>query len=443
MNEISVILLAAGMGERFGSILPKQFANIADETHHKTVWRCAYDYLRFALPYAKIVITGSSAHQHLWDIGLADLSPLDENFIWVEGGATRSESVKAGLAELRHNTPKYVLIHDCARAFVPKSTIDNLIIAMQGGAVAAIPAIPAVDTIKLVTQMQVSQTLERDKLWQVQTPQAFRYDMLVALHQNNNASMTDDATLFEQAGEMVQVIQGDAISFKITNASDLELAKFYYGKIYSGGICSGEFFNAGMFPEMFHSKMFNEQMFHSKMFHGQMFQSGENVSHETISAMGYDVHRLIDIDNAAPQYIRLGGVDIPHHQCLNGHSDADVVLHAITDALLGLVGAGDIGKHFPPSNAQFKGFDSAIFLRHAMQILLASGGKLLHIDVTIIAESPKISPYREAIRARIAAILEIELRRVSVKATTTEGLGFAGRNEGIAAQAIASAKIIR
>ncbi len=398
MNEVGIILLAAGVGQRFGGVLPKQFACI----NGVNLWQIAYNHLRDAIPNAHIVIVGAVSHQHMWD-----LSGLTGSFEWVEGGTNRHDSVKAGLTALAPDAPQFVLVHDAARPFVSASVVEALLRALQAGAVAAIPALPSYDTVKRVANAQVVQTLERSELWNVQTPQAFDYAALFTLHQASTTLITDDAALFEQAGVAVQVVQGDAKTFKVTNADDLELAQYYY----------------------------------AKMFHG-MFHGNHNVSHETISAMGYDVHELQDLANDTPQYIRLGGVNIPHHQGLSGHSDADVVLHAITDALLGLVGAGDIGQHFPPSNDAFKGKDSAIFLRHAMQILLKQGGELLHVDATIICESPKIAPYRAEMRQRIADILGVELRRVSIKATTTEGLGFTGRREGIATHAIATAKII-
>jgi 2-C-methyl-D-erythritol 4-phosphate cytidylyltransferase/2-C-methyl-D-erythritol 2,4-cyclodiphosphate synthase len=406
MNRVGIILLAAGEGERCGGILPKQFANI----NGVNLWRIAYDNLRAALPDSLIVLVGNPQHSHMWDF-----SEIEGENIWVEGGATRSDSVKAGLTVLANYAPKYVLVHDAARPFVSAKVVADLLQALQNGAVAVIPALPATDTIKRVTNAQAQQTLNRAELWQAQTPQAFDYITLQRLHNAQIASTTDDAALFEQAGIKVQVVQGSKQLFKVTQAEDLELAQYYHGKSPSplGRGVRGEGFSETL-PR-----------------------------YETISAIGYDVHRLIDVTDDAVQYIRLGGIDIAHHQKLAGHSDADVVLHAITDAVLGLVSAGDIGKHFPPSNASFKGVDSAIFLRHAMQILLAHGGELLHVDCTIICEAPKIAPHREAIRLRIAEILGLDMHRVSIKATTTEGLGFEGRREGIAAQAIATSRFIR
>jgi 2-C-methyl-D-erythritol 4-phosphate cytidylyltransferase / 2-C-methyl-D-erythritol 2,4-cyclodiphosphate synthase len=390
MNRVGIILIAAGAGERCGGILPKQFANI----NGVSLWRIAYKNLRAVLPDSLIVLVGNQQHWHMWDF-----SEIEGENIWVEGGLTRTDSVKAGLAALVNYAPKYVLVHDAARPFVEEKVVNSLLNALDDGALAAIPALPSTDTIKQVANAQVMQTLNRSELWQVQTPQAFDYGTLQRLHQENAASTTDDAALFEQAGIKVQVVQGSKKLFKVTQADDLELVQYYYG-------------------------------------------NGTKIRYETISAMGYDVHRLVDLPEDAEQYIRLGGIDIAHHQRLSGHSDADVVLHAITDSLLGLVAAGDIGQHFPPSDKAFKGADSAVFLRHAMQILLAHGGELLHVDCTIICESPKIAPHQQAMRQRIAEILGIELRRISIKATTTEGLGFTGRREGIATQVIATAKII-
>jgi 2-C-methyl-D-erythritol 4-phosphate cytidylyltransferase / 2-C-methyl-D-erythritol 2,4-cyclodiphosphate synthase len=386
----AVILLAAGSGERAGGLLPKQFTMLGGEC----VWRLAYTNLRTALPNAKIIIVGNHAHQHLWDLSV--------DYQWVAGGEMRSDSVRQGLLALERHSPQYVLVHDAARPFVPSDLIIRLQSALAAGAKAAIPALPIYDTVKKVNADNlVTATLNRGELCAVQTPQAFDFQTLLQLHLQCNAqNITDDAMLFENAGLNVQIVEGDKMAFKITTAEDLELAKYYYTKN-----------NQPKLPQV-------------------------------KTAMGYDVHRLVDFTDdipAAKRNIRIGGVDIPHHAYLLGHSDADVVLHAITDALLGLTASGDIGSHFPPSDSANRGLDSAIFLRHAIQLLLFHGGELTHIDVTIICEAPKISPVRETMRFRIAEILQIDVSKVSLKATTTESLGFTGRREGIAAQAIATA----
>jgi 2-C-methyl-D-erythritol 4-phosphate cytidylyltransferase/2-C-methyl-D-erythritol 2,4-cyclodiphosphate synthase len=389
----SVILLAAGNGERAGGLLPKQFAQLGGEC----VWRVAYNNLRAALPNAKIIIVGNASHKHLWD-----LSGLAGDYEWVEGGVARFDSVRLGLCALQPYAPKNLLIHDAARPFVPKDLIIRLQNALSDGSKAAIPALPIYDTVKKISDNNsVIATLSRDELFTVQTPQAFDFQTLFQLHQKSNmVNITDDAMLFERAGLEVKSVVGDKMAFKITTMEDLELARYYHTKNQS--------------PRLPKFK----------------------------TAFGYDVHRLQDFDTNVPpsqQKIRLGGIDIAHSKHLLGHSDADVVLHAITDALLGLVASGDIGSHFPPSDARNKGLDSAIFLRHAMQLLLAGGGAVCNIDVTIICEAPKIAKFRDLMRARIAEIIKVDVQQISVKATTTEGLGFAGRGEGIAAQVIATA----
>jgi 2-C-methyl-D-erythritol 4-phosphate cytidylyltransferase/2-C-methyl-D-erythritol 2,4-cyclodiphosphate synthase len=407
--SIALILLAAGEGTRCDGVLPKQFTPLNPTMN---VWQCAAQNLRAALPDVPLVIVGNPAHQHLWDA-----SPLTD-IEWVAGGKTRSESVKAGLEAVRSYNPTYILLHDAARPFVPERVMARLMDLATQGAFAAIPAIPATDTIKQAQDGIVQRTLPRDMLYHSQTPQLFHYTTLLHCYDSPSAhtSFTDEAELCEREGIEVQIVEGDASLFKITTAQDIERAKYYANTYYS--------------------KRWNPE--------GKSLDASlrwHNSSYETITAMGYDVHRLVPhiADTPHPkQVIRLGGIDIPHTHSLLGHSDADVVLHALTDALLGTIAAGDIGQHFPPSDPRFHGMDSSGFVRHALQLVVSKGGELRHVDITIIGEQPKIFPHRAAMQQAIATLLALPPHRVSIKATTTEGLGFTGRKEGIAAHALIS-----
>jgi 2-C-methyl-D-erythritol 4-phosphate cytidylyltransferase / 2-C-methyl-D-erythritol 2,4-cyclodiphosphate synthase len=300
------------------------------------------------------------------------------------GGETRRESVANGLAAL--GPADRVLIHDAARPFLPHAVIDRLLGALDSHA-GAIPGLPVADTLVSVSGASVS----RDGLVRVQTPQAFRGADIVAAHAAWPADReaTDDAQMVRALGQEVAVVEGSAMLEKITHPADFAAAEARFG--------------------------------------AQM---------RVRTATGYDVHRF-----AEGEELWLGGVLVPHVKGLSGHSDADVALHAITDALLGTIGAGDIGMHFPPSDPQWRGQRSARFLEHAASLVAAAGGVIDFIDLTIICEAPKIGPHREAIRASVAAILRLPVGRVSVKATTTERLGFTGRGEGMAAQAIATIRI--
>ena len=299
----------------------------------------------------------------------------------VIGGATRRMSVAAGLDAIGDATR--VLVHDAARPFLNAGVIDRLLAALDTSD-AAVPVLPVADTI-IDTNGAI---VPRGGLSRVQTPQAFRFETLRAAHQAwSGAEPSDDAQMVRALGGSVALVQGDAMLEKITYGEDFAAAE-------------------------------------------------ARIGWETRSAGGFDVHRLADGEE-----LWLGGVRIPHHQGLSGHSDADVALHALTDALLGGVGGGDIGTHFPPTDARWKGAESGQFVRHAAGLIAARGGQVMFVDLTIICEAPKIGPHRAAIQARIAELLGLSTDRVSVKATTTEGLGFTGRGEGIAAQAIATVRL--
>ena len=295
----------------------------------------------------------------------------------VIGGATRRESVANGLAAL--GDADAVLIHDAARPFLPGAVIDRLLDALESHD-GAIPALPVVDTLTT----RAGEAVDREALVRVQTPQAFRLDAIRTAHAAwTGAEPTDDAQVARAAGLDVVLVEGDPALEKLTYEADFARAEA-----------------ARMTPR---------------------------------TGAGFDVHAFGPGD-----HVWLGGVRIPHPRGLKGHSDADVALHALTDALLGAIAAGDIGEHFPPSDPRWKGAPSALFLEHARDLVAAAGGRIVHADITIICEAPKVGPHREAMRQTIAGLLRLPVTRISVKATTTEKLGFTGRGEGIAAQAVAT-----
>lgn len=300
----------------------------------------------------------------------------------IVGGATRRESVARGLAAIEADR---VLVHDAARPFVPAQVIDRILAALDTNE-GAIPGLAVADTL-----VRDGSVVSRDGLFRVQTPQGFRLPALRAAHAGWPADeeATDDAQMVQRLGGSVALVQGDAMLDKVTHPQDFAAAE-------------------------------------------------AKIVWETRSASGFDVHRL-----EAGEELWLGGVLIPHDKGLSGHSDADVGLHALTDALLGTIAAGDIGTHFPPSDPQWKGADSAQFLQHAASLIADKGGRIDFVDLTLICEAPKIGPHREAMRMRIGALLGLSEDRVSIKATTTERLGFTGRGEGIAAQAVATVSLPR
>lgn len=305
---------------------------------------------------------------------------------FVTGGAERRDSVLAGLEALAERRPARVLIHDAARPFLPPAVIDRLLGALDG-AVGAVPVLAVADTLVRTDGAAV----DRTGLYRVQTPQAFRFDVALDAHRRWPAgqSATDDAGMVRAMGHEVALVDGSPDLEKVTLPADFAAAEARL--------------------------------------------AARLVSR---SATGFDVHRL-----EIGEELWLGCVLIPHEKGLSGHSDADVALHAITDALLGTIGAGDIGTHFPPSDPQWKGARSGQFLEHAADLVKGAGGVIDFIDLTLICEAPKIGPHREAMRAAIAALLRLPPTRVSIKATTTERLGFTGRGEGIAAQAIATVRV--
>jgi 2-C-methyl-D-erythritol 4-phosphate cytidylyltransferase/2-C-methyl-D-erythritol 2,4-cyclodiphosphate synthase len=307
-----------------------------------------------------------------------------------EGGATRQASVRNGLESLSPLAPERVLIHDGARPFLSAAIIDRIIDALDS-APGAIAAVPVTDTLKREESGRIVGTVDRLGLWHAQTPQGFHFGPILAAHRAvADRDLTDDAAVAEQAGLAVAVVEGDVDNLKVTGPGDLARAR----RQLLGGM--GE------------------------------FRTGS----------GFDVHRFGPGD-----HIMLCGIRLHHERGLIGHSDADVGLHALTDALLGALSAGDIGMHFPPADPRWRDADSASFVRRACDLLAKQGGSIVHVDVTLICERPKVRPHREAMIARVADLLAIGRTRVSIKATTTEGLGFTGREEGIAAQATATVRL--
>jgi 2-C-methyl-D-erythritol 4-phosphate cytidylyltransferase/2-C-methyl-D-erythritol 2,4-cyclodiphosphate synthase len=374
---VTALIVAAGRGSRIGGGVPKQFLPIAG----KPVLRWAVEALRDhpAIAATRVVVgMGQEAQAE------AALSGLDVGQ-FIEGGAERADSVRAGLAAISGDA---VLVHDAARPFCPPAVIDRLLAPLEffdGSA----PVLPVGDTLARVGS-QLEEAVDRSGLARVQTPQAFRLEALRSAYAGwTGGPPTDETTVARGAGLRVAAVAGDPALEKITTSADFRRA--------------------------------------------EQWLAGRLVSR---TGTGFDVHAF---SGEGP--VMLGGIAVPHARGLSGHSDADVVLHAITDALLGAGGLGDIGEHFPPSDPQWKGASSDRFLARAVELLRAEGAIVDHVDCTIIAEEPKVGPYRNAMRARIAEIVGLRPDQVSVKATTTEGLGFTGRREGVAAQAVASVRM--
>jgi 2-C-methyl-D-erythritol 4-phosphate cytidylyltransferase / 2-C-methyl-D-erythritol 2,4-cyclodiphosphate synthase len=392
--EMAVLVVAAGRGSRVGPGLPKQYRDLAD----RPLLAHTLINLINSSPDSRILCVIHADDRASYDQAVAHLAP-DARRRLVEptiGGATRQASVRAGLEALARNHPgmDIVLIHDAARPF---ATADLIARARQAALAhgAAVPGLVPTDTIKEVDhEGRVVATPSRAMLRSVQTPQAFRFDLILAAHRRAAAEgqdgLTDDAAIAEWAGHNVHVFEGESGNMKVTRPEDLAAAE---------------------------AKLIRDLA-------------------DVRTGQGFDVHAFGPGD-----HVWLGGLKIAHSHGLLGHSDADVLSHAITDALLGAISDGDIGAHFPPSDPQWRGAASSIFLAAAVQKVRDRGGMIAHIDATIICERPKVGPHRDAIRTKLAEIIGISLDRVAVKATTSERLGFTGREEGIAALAVATVRL--
>ncbi len=376
------LIVAAGRGSRFGGPLPKQYCRLGNAAVLRRTVQAFLEHPR--IKSVRVAIHPDDRMHYDQAVGDLDLPPP------VMGGAQRQDSVRHLLDTLEAGPADAVLIHDGARPLVSAAVIDRVIAALASSA-GAIAALPVRDTVKKAAGEIIADTIDRTHLWRAQTPQAFRYADIRAAHAAAvGLDLSDDAAVAEKAGYEVALVMGDEDNFKITTSDDLSRA--------------------------------------------QRLVAGELGDVRTGS--GFDVHQLVDGDGCW-----INGIKIPHDKKLLGHSDADVGLHALTDAILGAIGAGDIGMHFPPTDERWRGAASDRFLAHAASLVAERGGIIAHCDVTILCERPKIGPHRPAMVKRIAEILGIDEDRVSIKATTTEQLGFTGRGEGIAAQALATIRL--
>jgi 2-C-methyl-D-erythritol 4-phosphate cytidylyltransferase / 2-C-methyl-D-erythritol 2,4-cyclodiphosphate synthase len=385
--RVAAVVVAGGRGYRAGGDMPKQYRAIAGEPVIRPT-------LAAFVGHAQIDAVQPVIHPDDAAAFRTATAGLDTFLPPVAGGATRQASVRAGLQALRTAAPDLVLIHDAARPFLSSELISRAIAAgRQHGA--AVPAILIADTVKRVDEQDmVSETLDRSRLRTVQTPQAFDYELIVALHSRAAAAgrddFTDDAALAEWAGHRVNVFAGESTNVKLTTNDDFERAEALRAAALA----------------------------------------------DVRTGSGFDVHAFDDGD-----HVMLGGLRIPHSRGVTGHSDADVVLHALVDAVLGALAEGDIGVHFPPSDPQWRGASSDRFLAFACDRVRARSGLIAHLDVTVVCETPRVGPHRDAMRARIAEIAGIPIGRVAVKATTSEKMGFTGRSEGLVAMATATVRL--
>src|SRR6202163_541639 len=384
VERTAAILVAAGRGLRAGAGGPKQYRSIGGQS---VIFRAMEPFCRHPQVFTvQPVLNPDDTAMFNDAVGELRHEPP------ANGGATRQDSVRAGLEALASQTPDVVLIHDAARPFVSAALISRAIEAAERTG-AAVPAIPVTDTVKLIGENgDVEATPERARLRIAQTPQAFRFDVILDAHRraarDGRGDFTDDAALAEWAGLTVATFEGDPANMKLTTPEDFVREEARLGAVL-GDVRTGS---------------------------------------------GFDVHAFGEGD-----HLMICGIRVPHSRGFLAHSDGDVGLHALVDAILGALADGDIGSHFPPSDPKWKGAASDQFLKYALERVAARGGRVAHLDVTLICERPKVGPHRDAMRARIAEITGLNLSRVAVKATTSERLGFTGREEGIAA--IASATI--
>lgn len=383
------LIMAAGVGARASTSKPKQY----EKLFGTALINYSIAVLKKHNNINNLVVIINKSHEDFFKNITQHLGDIE----YVFGGETRQESVRNGLEYLSDKNIEKILIHDAARPFICDEIIDRVLngVTKDNGAIAAIKINDTVKKVQDNDNQIIESTQDRAKLYVAQTPQGFVFDDIFQLHKKyENESFTDDASLFEHANKQVKIVEGGRNNFKITTQEDFKLA---------------------------------EQI---------MLSNSNNFTVKT--GLGYDVHQLID--NNDDRYLILGGVKIKHNKILKGHSDADVLIHAIVDAIFGAIAEGDIGDHFPPSNPKFKNADSKIFLQYAAELVKKHKSIINNIDATIICEQPKLSPFKLKIKENIANICNIDKSNVNIKATTTEKLGFTGRDEGIAAQAIVTIK---
>jgi len=389
MPRTVALIVAAGRGHRIGGPLPKQYQTIGA----RSVLRHTLEQFSGHPAVEAVQVVIAAADRVLYDAQTVGLVLRRAAL----GGPSRQRSVLNGLEALTDDPPDIVTIHDAARPLVSAEAIGRTIDALAGSDVAgAVAGVRVTDTLKRLDGDRVAGTVDRQGLWRAQTPQTFRFAPLLAAHRaaaalgdSEETALTDDVAVAEGAGLEIAMVEGEERNFKITTEEDMARAR------------------RELAPRL-----------------------------ETRTGTGFDVHAF-----GPGTAVTLGGIEVPHTQGLVGHSDADVVLHALTDALLGAVAAGDIGQYFPPSDPQWRGAASERFLKHAADLVKREGGRIVNVDITLICERPRIGPHRDQMRARIADILGVAVHRVGVKATTTEKLGFTGRGEGIAVQAAASVEL--
>ncbi len=385
-TNIIAVIVAAGRGARAGAGGPKQYRDLAGRA---VIARTASVFLDHPqIDALRIIIHRDDREQY--NAAMGELLSCPALLEPVFGGAERQDSVRLGLESVEDDGPSLILIHDAARPFIDGETISRVIGALDNHD-GAIAALPVYDTLKRSGDNSlIETTVPRDALWRAQTPQGFHYGKILSAHRAAaGQQLTDDAAVAEAAGMKVALIAGSPDNMKITQAEDFGMAETLLGR--------------------------------------------KKKTMEYRTGHGFDVHAFEDGDAVV-----LCGVEIPHDKKLKGHSDADAGMHALTDAILGAIGEGDIGDHFPPSDPQWKGAASEVFLARARDLVAARGGCITHCDVTMMCEEPKIGPHRDRMRGALACILDLDTSRISVKATTTEQLGFTGRREGIAAMATAT-----
>ena len=386
-ETVAAVIVAAGRGERAGANIPKQYRSIGGQPMIRATLRAFLAHPRIDFVQPVINLNDRDTYRRA-------VTGLNDLLAPVAGGATRQASVRAGLEALALHKPGLVLIHDAARPFVSGALIERAIGAGRKSG-AAVPGIALADTVKSIDDSAtVTQTLDRGALRIVQTPQAFTFNLILEAHRRAAAArqenFPDDAALAEWAGQRVSVFEGEADNLKVTTADDFARAEMTRLATLA----------------------------------------------DVRTGNGFDVHAFSEGD-----HVMLAGIRIPHSRGVSGHSDADVALHALVDAILGALAEGDIGEHFPPSDPKWKGAASDRFLAFACERVHKRGGLIAHLDVTVVCEAPRISPHRDAMRARIAEIANVAVDRVAVKATTSEKLGFAGRGEGIFAMATATIRL--